>query len=110
MRITAIELENFKGIADRVRVELKPITLLFGANSAGKSTILHALLYLRDVLERRNLDAITTPVSGAALDLGGFQRFVHKRELDRPIRIRVDMEVTGEAVVHNVPYLVMYVM
>ena len=39
MRITAIELENFKGISDRVRVELKPITLLFGANSAGKSTM-----------------------------------------------------------------------
>lgn len=95
MRITAIELENFKGIAERVRVELKPITLLFGANSAGKSTILHALLYLRDVLERRNLDAITTPVSGAALDLGGFRRFVHGRDLDRAIKIRVDMEVTG---------------
>lgn len=96
MRITAIEIKNFKGIADRgVRVELKPITLLFGANSAGKSTILHALLYLRDVLERRNLDAITTPVSGAALDLGGFRRFVHGRDLSRPIRIRVDMEVTG---------------
>ena len=44
MRITAIEIENFKGISDRVRVDLKPITLLFGANSAGKSTILHALL------------------------------------------------------------------
>ena len=96
MRITAIEIENFKGIADRVRVELKPITLLFGANSAGKSTILHALLYLRDVLERRNLDAITTPASGAALDLGGFRRFVHRQELERPIKIRVDMEVTGE--------------
>lgn len=96
MRITAIEIENFKGIGERVRVELSPITLLFGANSAGKSTILHALLYLRDVLERRNLDAITTPVSGAALDLGGFRRFVHGRELDRPIRIRVDMDLTGE--------------
>ena len=96
MRITAIEIENFKGIADRVRVELKPITLLFGANSAGKSTILHALLYLRDVLERRNLDAITTPVSGAALDLGGFRRFVHGQDLTRPICIRVDMEVMGD--------------
>jgi len=96
MRITAIEIENFKGISERVRVDLKPITLLFGANSAGKSTILHALLYMKDVLERRNLDAITTPVSGWALDLGGFRRFVHGQDLDRTIRIGVHMEVTGE--------------
>ena len=46
MRLTAIELENFKGIGPRQRVELKPITLLFGPNSAGKSTILQALHYV----------------------------------------------------------------
>lgn len=96
MRITAIEIENFKGISERVRVDLKPITLLFGANSAGKSTILHALLYMKDVLDRRNLDAITTPVSGRALDLGGFRRFVHGHDLSRTVQIGVHLEVTGE--------------
>ena len=96
MRITAIEIENFKGISERVRVDLKPITLLFGANSAGKSTILHALLYMKDVLDRRNLDAIRTPVSGRALDLGGFRRFVHGHDLSRTVRIGVHLEVTGE--------------
>jgi hypothetical protein len=95
MRITAIEIENFKGISERVRVDLKPITLLFGANSAGKSTILHALLYMKDVLERRNLDAITTPVSGRALDLGGFRRFVHGQDLSRTVRIALSMDLTG---------------
>ncbi|MDQ8195121.1 hypothetical protein QEH59_11840 [Coraliomargarita sp. SDUM461004] len=35
MSITKITIENFKGIADRVEVDLKPITALFGANSAG---------------------------------------------------------------------------
>jgi hypothetical protein len=30
MSITAITIENFKGIREPVRVELKPITLLFG--------------------------------------------------------------------------------
>lgn len=95
MRITAIEIENFKGISERVRVDLKPITLLFGANSAGKSTILQALLYMKDVLERRNLDAITTPVSGRALDLGGFRSFVHGQDLNRTVKIWVHMEVTG---------------
>ncbi len=56
MRLTAIELENFKGIGPRQRIELKPITLLFGPNSAGKSTILQALHYVREILERKNVD------------------------------------------------------
>jgi len=95
MRITAIEIENFKGISERVRVDLKPITLLFGANSAGKSTVLHALLYMKDVLERRNLDAIATPVSGRALDLGGFRNFAHGQDLNRTVRIALSMDLTG---------------
>ncbi|MGV2336848.1 MAG UNVERIFIED_CONTAM: AAA family ATPase [Planctomycetaceae bacterium] len=63
--ITSITIENFKGIRDRVKLEFPPITLLFGANSAGKSTILHALHYAREVFERHNLDVDQTiaPVS-----------------------------------------------
>jgi recombinational DNA repair ATPase RecF len=44
MRLTALELENFKGIGRRQGIEFRPITLLFGPNSAGKSMIIQALL------------------------------------------------------------------
>jgi AAA15 family ATPase/GTPase len=37
--ITGISIENFKGIGERIDLKLRPLTLLFGANSAGKSTI-----------------------------------------------------------------------
>ena len=57
MPITKIIIENFKGIRDRVEIPIRPLTLLFGANSAGKTTVLHALLYLRELLERQNADA-----------------------------------------------------
>lgn len=83
--ITAVEIENFKGIRDRVRVELKPLTLLFGANSAGKSTIIQALHYAREIFEQHNLDAHRTRSGGDALDLGGFKNLVHNHELSRPI-------------------------
>jgi AAA ATPase domain len=46
--ITGISIENFKGIRERVEVKLRPLTLLFGTNSAGKSSILHALQYAAD--------------------------------------------------------------
>ena len=62
--ITTIGIENFKGIGERQRIGLKPITLLFGPNSAGKSTVLHALYYAREVFERRKLDAARTLTGG----------------------------------------------
>jgi predicted ATPase len=41
-QITAIEMENFQSIERRTRIELRPITLLYGPNSAGKSTVFDA--------------------------------------------------------------------
>jgi hypothetical protein len=89
--ITAIEIENFKAIGERVRVELKPLTLIFGPNSAGKSTIIQALHCAREIFERHNLDPDRTVSGGAAVDLGGFWNVVHKHEANRPIRLRVDV-------------------
>lgn len=89
--ITAIEIENFKGIGERVRIPLKPITLLFGPNSSGKSTILHALHYAREVLEGRSADIDRTTAGGGFVDLGGFRNFVHKRELGRPITFKAEL-------------------
>ena len=54
--ITAIELENFQSIAQRTRIELRPITLLFGPNSAGKSAVFDALELLRAILDRSAYD------------------------------------------------------
>lgn len=85
--LTHISIENFKGIRERVDVELKPITLLFGPNSAGKSTILHALLYAQEVFERHNLNADTTVAGGPFINLGGFKRMVHGHDLSLSISL-----------------------
>jgi hypothetical protein len=91
--ITALEIENFKAIRDRMRIELKPITLLFGPNSGGKSTILHALHYAREILERHNLDVNQTVVGGKFIDLGGFRNLVHGHNLARSVVLRFDLDV-----------------
>jgi predicted ATPase len=54
--ITAIELENFQSIETRTRIELKPITLLYGPNSAGKSAIFDAIELLRVLLDPTAID------------------------------------------------------
>jgi predicted ATPase len=93
MKITAITIENFKGISEPVRVELKPITLLFGANSAGKSTIIQALHYVREILERNNVDADRCLGADESLDLGGVRNLVHNHDLNNSIRIRIEMSI-----------------
>jgi AAA15 family ATPase/GTPase len=65
--IHALEIEKFKGIADRQRIEFAPLTLLFGANSAGKSTILQALLYLHELLNHGTANVDRTELGGNAV-------------------------------------------
>ncbi len=87
MGLTSITIENFKGIGAPVTVPLRPITLLFGANSAGKSTVIQALQYAWEVLENRNPDVDRTRLGGEAVDLGGFKNLVHQHDLDNNIAI-----------------------
>jgi ABC-type ATPase involved in cell division len=93
--LTSLELENFKGISTRQRIDFAPLTLLFGANSAGKSTILQALLYLHEVIERGSADVDRTELGGTVLELGGFARLVHRHETERAIVLRAEFATPG---------------
>ena len=93
--ITALEIENFKGIAARQRIEFAPLTLLFGANSAGKSTILQAVLYLQELIEHGSADVDRTDLGGDVLELGGFARLVHRHEIERAIVLRAEFATPG---------------
>lgn len=99
----SISLKNFKGFSEEVRIDLRPITLLFGANSAGKSTILQALQYMREVLERNNANPDRTLQGGEAVDLGGFLNLVHGRDPAKRIEIEITMDVRGESIPELTP-------
>ena len=87
--ITGIAIENFKGIGERIELKLRPLTLLFGPNSSGKSSILHALQYAAEVFERRNLDAGLIGNGAAGVDLGGFHNFVHGHDANRDVYLGI---------------------
>src|SRR6201991_1833944 len=96
MRLSRIEIQNFKGVGEAAQVvDLKPITLLFGPNSAGKSTILQCLHYIREILERRNADPDQT-IAGGLIDLGGFAKLVHDHDLNRAIKIKVRIDLRND--------------
>lgn len=96
--IKSISLKNFKGFSEEVQIQLRPITLLFGANSAGKSSVLQALQLVREILEQGDANVDRTRQGGDTIDLGGFRNFVHKRDLTRKVEICVEMELGDEAV------------
>jgi hypothetical protein len=93
--LTSLEIENFKGFAGRQRINFAPVTLLFGANSAGKSTILQALLYLHEIIERGSAEIDGTALGGSVLELGGFARLVHRHETDRAVVFRAEFDTSG---------------
>ncbi len=93
MRITLLSLRNFKAIGpNEQRVEFKPITLLYGPNSAGKSTIVQGLHYFSEILSRNNCNPGTTQIGGK-LNLGGFRNLVHLHEADQTIELAVNLSL-----------------
>ncbi len=49
--ITAISVQGFKSLANESRIEVRPLTILAGANSSGKSSIMQPLLLMKQTLE-----------------------------------------------------------
>jgi hypothetical protein len=49
--ISEIAVTGFKSISDEQKIEIRPLTILAGANSSGKSSIMQPLLLLKQTLE-----------------------------------------------------------
>ena len=83
--LESITLANFKGIAESQEVPLAPITLLFGANSSGKTSILQSLLLLKQTLdESESADTVLLP-KGRTIDLGNYKELIHAHETSREL-------------------------
>ena len=91
MTLTAFSIANFKAFADTQRVPLRPITLIYGANSAGKSSVIHALALAHHAIETGDLDAQRTQIGGESIDLGGFRQYVHRR--DKALQVELGFEL-----------------
>ena len=49
--ITKIAVKGFKSIAEECEIDIRPLTILAGANSSGKSSIMQPFLMLKQTLE-----------------------------------------------------------
>ena len=92
MILNALHITNFKAFANTQRVPLRPVTLVYGANSAGKSSILHALALAHHANETGDLDTQRTRIGGETIDLGGFRQYVHRRERERQVELGFELD------------------
>jgi hypothetical protein len=92
MTLSALRLANFKAFGASQRIPLRPITLVFGANSAGKSSLLHALALAHHAVGTGELDTQRTEIGGEAIDLGGFRQYVHRRERSRQVELGFELD------------------
>jgi predicted ATP-dependent endonuclease of OLD family len=88
--LSGIKLNNFRAFTAPTDIPLKQITLLFGQNSAGKSSIIKSLLLLQQSFSnratRRNQPFV---FSGDSVDLGSFSSVISNHQTQRKFTMGV---------------------
>lgn len=100
--LTTLRIKNFKAWKDTGEVRLAPLTVLFGANSAGKSSLGHLLLALKQTAssaDRRR--ALHTGDESSLIDLGTFVETLHGHDKKAVLDFSLGWTVPNGLEVHN---------
>jgi predicted ATPase len=88
--LTNISLANFRGFEEEISVRIRPITILVGRNSAGKSSLIKFLQMLRQTLESQRDEFFVT--DGRYVQLGNWTNLKNSRCRKRTFEFSVDIE------------------
>jgi predicted ATPase len=89
--LTKLRFKNFKAWKDSGELRLAPLTVLFGANSAGKTSIPQLLLLLKQTAESPDRQrAMQLGDSRTLVDLGTYEDAVHNHELAQSLEIELE--------------------
>ena len=85
--LTSLHIQNFKAWKDTGPIRLAPLTVIFGANSAGKSSLGHLLLALKQtVLSTDRKRPLHLGDEKSLIELGTFAECIHNHDLSQPLR------------------------
>lgn len=87
--LTRLSLENFKAFGKRQDVALAPLTLIYGPNSGGKSSLLRSLVALKQTAASHGTPLGALLTRGDSVDLGDHRSIVHGHDTSRDIVIGV---------------------
>jgi AAA ATPase-like protein/AAA domain-containing protein len=86
-----LKLHRFKAFASEEKIPVRPITLIYGPNSSGKSSIIQSLLLLKQtMLEAENPNIPLLP-KGKIVDLGGYRELVSGHEITQDLSFRLQL-------------------
>ena len=89
-KFTKFGLGNFKGFRDVQEIELAPITLVFGQNSGGKTSLLQSILSLSQSFYE--IEKGKFQLSGNKIDAGTFQTVLNNKSKKKEIIIESQNE------------------
>ena len=98
--LTSLQLKNFKPFESSGPIRLAPITLVYGPNSGGKSSLIQSLLLLKQTLTPNGDSVLVT--RGHQVDLGSYRSLIHRHDLARRLEISANFDgceferVTGQ--------------
>ena len=88
-----LTIKNFRSFALEQNIPIKPITLIYGANSSGKSSILKTLLLMKQTLENpSNETSLIT--KGQYADVGNFKDFINNQDVNKKYSIKFEFDTT----------------
>ena len=79
--ICSIAVRGFKCLAKESRIEIRPLTILAGANSSGKSTIMQSLLLMKQTLHA-SYDPGALLLNGPNVKFTSFDQLVSRQRVD----------------------------
>jgi AAA15 family ATPase/GTPase len=85
--LETLSIKNFKAFSDWQDIKLAPITLIYGPNSSGKSSIIHSIMLLKQSITRPNVQGGLVS-NGEYVDLGDFSSMVHGHKREDPIAFK----------------------
>lgn len=85
--LETLSIKGFKAFSEWQEIKFAPITLFYGPNSSGKSSIIHSIMLLKQTLTRPNVQGGLVS-NGEYVDLGDFSSMVHGHDLERSISFR----------------------
>ena len=85
-------VSNFKSFAKKQHIPIKPITLIYGANSTGKSSVIQSFLLLNNILKTGQCDVETIETYWDSIDIGGFKQYMHKHKYQKQIEFMFEFD------------------
>ena len=97
--ISEVTVENFKAFGQkRQHLRLRPLTLVYGPNSSGKSSLLQAITLAHEAVINGagTINTHKTQLAGGSIDLGGFRQYVHRRETTRNVNLGFRLDIAAD--------------